>query len=71
MQAIKLRDQVLASLRTKAPTHVDITMSMWDLLSAVERAEHEQNLRPQADAWAAAHQKPARYGASKYGRSAR
>jgi hypothetical protein len=27
------------------------------LLSAVERAEHEQILQPQADAWAAAHPK--------------
>jgi hypothetical protein len=40
-----------------APPNFDIPLSMWDLLSAVERAEHEHMLRPQADAWAAAHPK--------------
>jgi hypothetical protein len=30
---------------------------MWDLLSAIERAEHEQILKPKAEAWAAAHPK--------------
>jgi hypothetical protein len=53
MQATKLRDPLGASLRAMAPADFDNTMSMWDLLSAVERAEHEHMLRPQADAWAA------------------
>jgi hypothetical protein len=57
MQATKLRDQLGASLRAMAPTDFDTPISMWDLLSAVERAEHEQILQPQADAWAAAHPK--------------
>ncbi len=57
MQATKLRDQLGVSLRGIVPPDFDIPMSMWDLLSAVERAEHDQILRPQADAWAAAHPK--------------
>ena len=53
MQATKLRYPLSASLRAMAPADVDNALSMWDLLSAVERAEHEHMLRPQADAWAA------------------
>ena len=57
MQTQKLHDRLGASLRAMAPAPADlaIPISMWDLLSAIERAEHEQILRPQADAWAAAH----------------
>ena len=57
MQAKNLLDRLGAPLRDMAPSPADlvITTSMWDLLSAIERAEHEQNLRPLADAWAAAH----------------
>ena len=54
MQATRLRDQLEAARRTTAPADFDIPISMWDLLSAAERAEHEQILRPQAVAWAAA-----------------
>ena len=59
MQAKMLRDRLGASLRDMAPAPADLAIptSMWDLLSAIERAEHEQILRPQADAWAAAHPK--------------
>lgn len=59
MQATKLRERLVASLRAIAPAPADlaIPVSMWDLLSAIERAEHEQILRPQADNWAAAHSK--------------
>jgi hypothetical protein len=59
MQAKNLRDLLGASLRAMAPAPTDLAIpaSMWDLLSAIERAEHEQILRPQADAWAAAHPK--------------
>ena len=42
-----------ASLRDMAPASADFPTSMWDLLSAIERSEHEQILRPQADASAA------------------
>jgi hypothetical protein len=59
MQAKNLRDRLGASLRdvAPAPAELAITPSMWDLLSAIECAEHEQILRPQADAWAAAQPK--------------
>ena len=59
MQAKKLRDQLGASLRdiVLVPADLAIPPSMWDLLSAIEQAEHEQTLRPQADAWAATHPK--------------
>ena len=59
MQTQKLHDRLGASLRAMAPAPADlaIPISMWDLLSAIERAEHEQILRPQAEAWAAAHPK--------------
>jgi hypothetical protein len=64
MQAKILRDRLGTSLRVFAPAPADlaITPSMWDLLSATECAEHEQTLRPQADAWAAAHPKRKRPG---------
>ena len=55
MQAKTLCDRLGASLREIALAPADFPASMWDLLSAIERAEHEQVLRPQADAWAAAH----------------
>ena len=55
MQATKLRDQLGASLRAMVPAVFDNTWSMWNLLSAAGRAEHEHTLRPQADAWPAAH----------------
>ncbi len=57
MQTTKLHDRLGASLRAIAPAPADlaIPISMWDLLSAIERAEHEQILRPQAEAWAATH----------------
>ena len=45
MQTTKLRDQLGVSLRGIVPPDFDIPMSMWDLLSAVERAEHDQILR--------------------------
>jgi len=56
MQTTKLRDRLGASLRAMAPAPADlaIPISMWDMLSAIERAEHEQILRPKAEAWAAA-----------------
>jgi len=57
MQTKKLRDRLGASLRESARASLAIPTSMWDLLSAIERAEHEQLLRAQADAWAAAHPK--------------
>ena len=59
MQAKNLRDRLGASLRAVAPAPADlaISISMWDLLSAIEQTEHEQILRPQADAWAATHPK--------------
>jgi hypothetical protein len=57
MQAKNLCDRLGASLRDMAPASADFPTSMWDLLSAIERSEHEQILRPQADAWAAAHPK--------------
>jgi hypothetical protein len=59
MQAKRLRDRLGASLRDVAPAPADLVISpsMWDLLSVIECAEHEQTLRPQADAWAAAHPK--------------
>ena len=57
MQATKLGERLGASLRAMAPAPADIPISMWDLLGAIERAEHEQILRPQADAWTAAHLK--------------
>ena len=59
MQTTKLRDRFGASLRAMAPAPPDlaIPLSMWDLLSAIERAEHEQILRPKAEAWAAAQPK--------------
>ena len=59
MQTPKLHDRLGASLRAIAPAPADlaIPISMWDLLSAIERAEHEQILRPKAEAWAAAHPK--------------
>ena len=57
MQAKNLCDRLGASLRDMAPAPADFPTSMWDLLSAIERAEHEQILRPQADAWAAGHPK--------------
>ena len=62
MQAKTLCDRLGASLREMAPAPADFPASMWDLLSAIERAEHEQTLRPQADAWAAAHPKRQRAG---------
>ena len=49
MQAIK-SDQLPAA-------DFDMATSMWDLLGAVERAEHEQMLRTRAEAWAMAHPK--------------
>ena len=57
MQTKMLRDRLGVSLRAMAPAPAALAIptSMWDLLSAIERAEHEQTLRPQADAWAAAH----------------
>jgi len=57
MQAKMLRDRLGTALRDFAPAPADlaITPSMWDLLSAIERAEHEHILRPQAEAWALAH----------------
>jgi len=59
MQATKLRERLGASLRAMAtaPADLPIPISMWDLLGAIERAEHEQILRPQADAWTSAHSK--------------
>ena len=58
-----LCDRLGASLREMAGAPADLPpASMWDLLSAVERAEHEQCLRPQADAWAAAQPKRNRTG---------
>ena len=64
MQAKMLCDRFGVSLRAMAPAPTDlaIPISIWDRLSAIERAEHEQMLRPQADAWAAVHPKrrPAR-----------
>jgi hypothetical protein len=64
MQARNLHDTLGASLRDMAPgpAELGIPTSMWDLLSAIERAEHEQILRPQADAWAADHSKRKRTG---------
>ena len=57
MQAKMLRDWFGVSLRAMAPAPADLAIptSMWDRLSAIERAEHEQILRPKADAWAATH----------------
>ena len=59
MQTPKLHDRLGASLRAivPAPATWPSPTSMWDLLSAIERAEHEQILRPKAEAWAAAHPK--------------
>ena len=58
MQATKLRERLGASRAiAPAPAGLAFPVSMWDLLSAIERAEHEQILRPQADNWAAAHSK--------------
>jgi len=59
MQAKNLCDRLGASLREMAPAPADLAIppSMWDLLSAIERAEHEHILRPQAEAWALAHPK--------------
>ena len=59
MQATKLAERLGASLRamSPAPTDLSFPISMWDLLAAIERAEHEEILRPQADAWTAAHSK--------------
>ena len=62
MQAKTLCDRLGASLREIAKAPVDFPASMWDLLGAIERAEHEQILRPQADAWAAAQPKRDRTG---------
>ena len=62
MQAKNLCDRLGTSLRGIAPASADFPTSMWDLLSAIERAEHEQILRPQADAWAAGHPKRKRNG---------
>ena len=55
MQAKNLRDRLGARDMVPGPAGLAIPTSMWELLSAIERAEHEQNLRPQADAWAAGH----------------
>ena len=52
-----LRDQLEATVRSMASPDFGGPISIWDLLSAAERAEHEQILRPQADAWAATDQK--------------
>ncbi len=60
MQAKLLCDG--AALREMAGAPADFPPSMWDLLSAIELAEHEQVLRPQADAWAAAQPKRNRTG---------
>ena len=59
MQSKDLRDRYGVSLRALAPAPADlaIPISMWDLLGAIERAEHEQILRPQADAWTSAQSK--------------
>jgi hypothetical protein len=57
MQVKNWCDRSGASLRDTGPAPADFLASMWDSLSAVERAEYEQLLRPQADAWAAAHPK--------------
>ena len=62
MQAKNLCDRLGTSLRDMAPATADSPTSMWDLLNAIERAEHEQILRPQADAWAVAHPKRKRTG---------
>jgi hypothetical protein len=56
MHATTLRDRLEATVRAMTPDFAR-PISMWDLLCAAERAEHEQILRPQADAWAASHQK--------------
>ena len=55
MQSKDLRDRYGVSLRALAPAPTDlaIPVSMWDLLSDIERAEHEQIIRKQADALAA------------------
>jgi hypothetical protein len=56
MQTKKLRDQIGVSLRAMAPAPADLAtpISMRELLSAIQRAEHEQIIRKQADALAAA-----------------
>ena len=62
MQSKDLRDRYGVPLRSLAPAPTDlaIPVSMWDLLSAIERAEHEQIIRAQAEALAAAQPKPKR-----------
>ena len=62
MQAKNVCDRSGAALSDTASAPADFPTSMWDLLGAVERAEHEQILRPQADAWAAALSKRMRCG---------
>ena len=62
MQAKNVCDRSGASLCDTASASANFPTSMWDLLSAVELAEHEQLLRPQADTWAAAHPKRKRTG---------
>lgn len=61
-QAKNLRDRLGASLRDVAPAPADLVTppSMWDLLSAIEHAEHEKMLRTQAETWAATHPKSKR-----------
>ena len=53
MQSKELRDRYGVSLRALAPADLAIPGSMWDLLSAIERAEHERIIQKQADALAA------------------
>jgi hypothetical protein len=59
MQTKELRDRFGVPLRALAPAPADlaIPISMWDLLSAIERTEHEQIIRAQAEALAAAQAK--------------
>jgi hypothetical protein len=56
MQTKDLRDRLGASLRASAPAPAELAIppSMWDLLSAIELAEHEQIIKTQEEALATA-----------------
>jgi hypothetical protein len=62
MRTKELRDRFGVKLRESgpAPAELPIPISMWNLLIAIERSEHEHIIRTQADALAASQARPKR-----------